>query len=229
MPLYPIAPKLLGELTRSASITWSRREYGLSGVGFCRVIRTKQSPFINHDFSTSCCRLLKLFIPMASQFCFSSAHRANSASTCSCHARAFSTERPSTRLFTVLFSESPIPTTFVRLVLMAAVATGEFMYSIRARWRRVALLWLMSSFGLPLLGTKPRSALLVRLAPPSLYPLAWGRAVSGRNSPVFLSRYLSPTSYVLHKKRTAQRRKEQQTPPGHPWQSPFGLVPISFS
>lgn len=82
---------------------------------------------------------------------------------------------------------------------MADVATGEDIYSIRPLWRRVKLFQSMSSLGEPLRGVKPLSARRVMLAPASLYPLAWGRAVSGRNSPVFLSRYMSPTSYVMHK------------------------------
>ena len=66
-----------------------------------------------------------------------------------------------------------MPMTFVRLVLIALVATGDAIYSIRARWRSVALLRLISSLGAPLAGTKPHNARRVMLAPASLYPFAW--------------------------------------------------------
>lgn len=140
-------------------------------------------------------------MPVASQLALFLAHRENSASVRRCHSLAASGEMPSTSRSTELLRVRPTPTTFVRLVLMADVATGEDIYSIRPLWRRVKLFQSMSSLGEPLRGVKPLSARRVMLAPASLYPLAWGRAVSGRNSPVFLSRYMSPTSYVLHKKR----------------------------
>lgn len=81
----------------------------------------------SHVLRASCWSAAKLFMPIASQFCFLSAHSLNSASVLRCHSFAASGVIPSTSQLTVLLSVRPTPTTFVRLVLMADVATGDAM------------------------------------------------------------------------------------------------------
>ena len=102
-----------------------------------RLITGNTSPDINQEISASCCIPAKSFIPVASQLAFRSAHKANSRSVCFCHSFAASGERPSVSRSMVLFSVSPTPTAFVRLVLIALVARGLDIYSIRLRWRSV--------------------------------------------------------------------------------------------
>lgn len=73
-----------------------------------------------------------------------------------------------------VFSVRPVPTTLVRFVLMALAAIGLLIYSMRLRWRSVALFWFISWLGELLSGLKLRVARRVRLPPALLYPLACG-------------------------------------------------------
>ena len=112
-----------------------------------RLTRANTSPLISQEINASCCIPAKSFMPVASQLAFRSAHKANSRSVCLCHSLAASGERPSGSRSMELFSVSPTPTALVRFVLIALVARGLDIYSIRLRWRMVWLFQSISSLG----------------------------------------------------------------------------------
>ena len=108
-----------------------------------------------------------MFMPVASQALLSLAQRLNSRSVVFCQLSACSAVRPSTSRSIRLFRRRPTPTTFVRLVLIAEVATGAAMYNMRARCLMVKLLKSMSSCADPLGALKPFTARFLQLAPAS--------------------------------------------------------------
>ena len=111
-------------------------------------------------------------MPRASQFAFCSAHIFHSDSVFACQSLIAFSDSPRISPLIEHFICKPLPTIYVRFVLIAAAAIGDAIYNIRPRCRKVLLLKSISSIGDPLFAVNPFSARFTQLAPASLYPLA---------------------------------------------------------